>query len=187
MRVVRQQIAPGFVQQMQQTCPECGGKGKIVSRKCDKCRGSKVQKGSETVEVEVERGSPDGHEIVFANQADESPDRTPGDLKFKLRQLPHPVFRRENNDLRMTVRLSLKEALLGFERSVEHVDGHVVPVVGEGTTQHGEVRRVPGEGMPEHNFASSKGDLVLDFEIEMPRKLSQQQREGFRQIFAMAA
>ena len=46
---------------------------------------------------------------------------------------------------------------------------------------------MPGEGMPEHNFASSKGDLVLDFEIEMPRALSQQQREGFRQVFAMAA
>jgi DnaJ-related protein SCJ1 len=81
VRVVRQQIAPGFVQQMQTHCPECGGKGKVITHKCEKCHGSKVQSGAETVTVEVERGSPDGHEILFHNQADESPDISPGDLK----------------------------------------------------------------------------------------------------------
>jgi len=165
LRVVRQQIAPGFVQQMQTHCNECGGKGKIVAHKCDKCHGSKVQSGSQTVQVEVERGAPDGHEIVFENQADESPDRAAGDLTFKLRQIPHETFRRENSDLRMTMRLSLKEALLGFEKIVPHLDGHTVKVADTGTTQHGQVRRVRGEGMPEHNFASNKGDLVVDFEV----------------------
>ena len=59
---------------------------------CDTCHGFKVERGgdptirntqntAETVHVEVERGSPDGHEIVFHNHADESPDRQPGDLK----------------------------------------------------------------------------------------------------------
>jgi len=49
VKVVRQQIAPGFVQQVQTACTECGGKGKKVTHKCDKCHGSKVQSGSETV------------------------------------------------------------------------------------------------------------------------------------------
>ena len=49
------------------------------------------------------------------------------------------AFRRETKDLRMTMRLSLKEALLGFERTVDHLDGHVVNVKEEGTTQHGQV------------------------------------------------
>ena len=84
VRVVRQQIAPGFVQQMQTHCPECGGKGKVITHKCEKCHGSKVQSGAETVTVEVERGSPDGHEILFHNQADESPDISPGDLKVSF-------------------------------------------------------------------------------------------------------
>lgn len=167
VRVVRQQIAPGFVQQMQTHCSECGGKGKTIAHKCDKCHGSKVQSGSQTVQVEVERGAPDGHEVVFENQADESPDRAAGDLKFRLRQLPHEIFRRENDNLRMTVRLSLKEALLGFERSVHHLDGHTVQIADTGTTQHGQVRRIRGEGMPEHNFASNKGDLVVDFEVPL--------------------
>ena len=168
---MRQQIAPGFVQQMQTHCNECGGKGKTITHKCDKCHGSKVQSGSQTVQIEVERGAPDGHEIVFESHADESPDRPAGDLKFKLRQLPHATFRRESNDLRMTMRLSLKEALLGFERSVQHLDGHTVQVEDAGTTQHGQVRRVRGEDMPEHNFASNRGDLVVDFEVGLvPRE-----------------
>ena len=63
-----------------------------VKHTCDTCHGFKVERGgdptirntqntAETVHVEVERGSPDGHEIVFHNHADESPDRQPGDLK----------------------------------------------------------------------------------------------------------
>ena len=54
------------------------------------------------VQVDVERGAPDGHEVVFQNQADESPDRAAGDLKFTLRQLPHPSdFRDMTNSYRL--------------------------------------------------------------------------------------
>ncbi|EKX52149.1 hypothetical protein GUITHDRAFT_157105 [Guillardia theta CCMP2712] len=172
VRVVRQQIAPGFVQQMQTTCEECGGKGKKVAHKCPKCKGRKVQSGSETITVDIERGAPDGHEIVYEQQADENPDMKSGDIKFKLRQLPHPLFRRDGKNLKMKMRLSLREALLGFERKVSHLDGHVVTVSDSGTTQHGRVRTVRGEGMPEHNFPSSKGDLLVEFEVEMPTKVS---------------
>mmetsp|Transcript_18429 Transcript_18429/g.37599 ORF Transcript_18429/g.37599 Transcript_18429/m.37599 type:complete len:374 (-) Transcript_18429:46-1167(-) len=183
VRVVRQQIAPGFVQQMQTTCTDCGGKGKVIKHVCQKCKGKKIQAGSETILLEVEKGMPDGHVITFEQQSDESPDKMAGDLKFKVNTLPHHLFRRKGNDLRMKMRLSLREALLGFSRKVEHVDGHVFTVADGGTTQHGAVRVVKGEGMPEHNYASQKGNLHVEFEVEMPPQLTDEQKKAFEDLF----
>mmetsp|Transcript_57766 Transcript_57766/g.151983 ORF Transcript_57766/g.151983 Transcript_57766/m.151983 type:complete len:301 (-) Transcript_57766:2-904(-) len=184
VRVVRQQIAPGFVTQMQTPCGECGGKGKVVRGTCPQCRGAKVQQGGESVQVDVERGAPDGHVITYEQESDQSPDYTAGDLKFHLRTLPHPVYKRQGKDLRATMRLSLAEALLGFRRELVHLDGHRVLVQSEGTTQHGDVRRVPGEGMPEHNFASNRGDLLVDMEVQLPAALTERQRAALREALA---
>jgi DnaJ-class molecular chaperone len=52
---------------------------------------------------------------------------TPGNVVFKLREQPnHPRFRREGNDLHHTMHITLKEALLGFRKSVLHLDGRLV-------------------------------------------------------------
>lgn len=56
VKIVKQQIAPGFYQQMQQACDKCGGKGKIVKTKCPHCKGSKVVRDAEIVDVAIERG-----------------------------------------------------------------------------------------------------------------------------------
>lgn len=60
-----QQLMPGFVQQVQMQCDKCGGKGKIVSRKCAVCGGKKVERGSTQLEVPIEKGMPDGESISF--------------------------------------------------------------------------------------------------------------------------
>lgn len=102
-RVVRQQIAPGFVQQMQTPCDNCKGKGKIVTRKCRACKGERVQSGRDTVTLDVERGVSDGHTIKIERGGDESPDYTSGNLNFKITTHPHPVFRRNQRNLHTTV------------------------------------------------------------------------------------
>lgn len=56
--------SPGFVQQIQQTCDVCGGKGKISKSKCHVCHGHKIVKGEKTIDVSIEPGMPDGEQIV---------------------------------------------------------------------------------------------------------------------------
>jgi DnaJ-class molecular chaperone len=68
-------IAPGFVQQFQSkyfifilnvtiSCPKCNGKGKIIKKKCHVCMGNKIVKGIEEMTVYIEKGMPNGYEIV---------------------------------------------------------------------------------------------------------------------------
>eukprot|EP01079_Euglenida_sp_SAG-EU17-18_P006473 gene6473-1153_t len=149
--VQRVQIAPGFVQQMQHQCGHCDGTGKMVTQKCPACRGKKVYRGDSKLEVFVEKGIPEGHEVTFEMEADQSPDLLPGDVIFQIHTENHPTFKRRSNDLEMTMKISLLEAL--------------VPVRAQGVTPPGMRKKIKGEGMPKHNVPSEHGDLWITFEM----------------------
>lgn len=181
--VQRIQLAPGFVQQAQQTCPHCGGKGKEVKNKCPDCRGNKVVKGESTLELEVERGMKDGHQVVFEMEADQSPDLIPGDVILVIKTKNNNLFkRRGDDDLDTTVKMTMREALLGFSKTITHMDGHTVDVSRSGVTQYDTVVRIPGEGMPKHNTPSFKGDLYVTYQFDLPSRLTAEMREVLDEI-----
>ena len=142
VRMVNQQMAPGFVVQMQETCGECGGKGQVYKTKCPNCNGRRVVPNEKTLVAHVEKGMPSDGEIKFERESEQTPGVTPGDVIFKFKQAPHAKFRRAGDDLHHEMHLSLREALLGFSRSVTHLDGRSVPVKHDGVTQPFEVRKV---------------------------------------------
>jgi DnaJ-class molecular chaperone len=180
--VQRIQLVPGFVQQVQQPCSHCGGKGKEVKKKCPVCKGNRVVRGESVIELEVEKGTKDGAQFVFEMEADESPELIPGDVILVVRTKNNELFRRRDDDLETTVRLSMREALLGFQRQLVHMDGHTVLLSRTGITPHGTRVKVPGEGMPKHHIPSEKGDLYVTYEFDLPRSLTAQQKEVLEEI-----
>jgi DnaJ-class molecular chaperone len=80
-----------------------------------------------------------GEEIVFEREADESPDHTAGDVIFKLQELPHSQFVRSGSDLYMNFTISMVDALLGFSKIFEHLDGAQIKIERNGVTQPGIV------------------------------------------------
>jgi len=180
--VQRVQIAPGFVQQIQNPCDECGGTGKKIKKKCPECQGKKVMRGESTLEVLIEKGIPEGHEVKFEMEADESPDILPGDVIFKVHTNPHHQFRRDGNDLHMTHRITLLQALVGFSHTITHLDGHEVVIARTAVTPHGHKMTKKGEGMPLHNVPSETGNLIITFEVEFPASVNADQAEQFRKL-----
>jgi DnaJ-class molecular chaperone len=108
---------------------------------------------------------------------------TPGDVIFKFKQSPHSRFRREGDNLHHEMRLTLKEALLGFTRSVKHLDNREVVIEHNGVTQPFEVRKIAGEGMPVHNFPSQSGDLFVKYIVDLPRQLNDDQKNAIANNF----
>merc|ERR1719161_274637 len=102
-----------MIQQMQSQCSACGGQGKSFKTKQER----------EILEVHIQKGSPDNHKVVFREMADEHPDADTGDVIFVLKQQEHAVFKRRGADLFIERKISLVEALCGFELEVEHLDG----------------------------------------------------------------
>lgn len=83
--MVQQQMAPGFVVQMQETCPECGGRGNIAKSACPHCGGRKVVSEEKTLTGHIEKGMPSDAEIRFERESEQAPGVTPGDVIFKLK------------------------------------------------------------------------------------------------------
>lgn len=172
VKIVVKQIAPGMVQQMQQVCGACRGKGEILkdSDKCPQCKGEKVEKVKKTLEVYIEKGATHGQKIVFAGESDQAPGVDPGDMIFLVVQKKHDVFERKGNDLYMEKTLSLTEALCGFAFSFQHLDGRTLVVKsnpGE-IIKPDDVRVINDEGMPHKGDHLSKGKLYVSFKIEFP-------------------
>ena len=107
----------------------------------------------------------------------------PGHLIFLINELPDKLFRREKNDLHYTLQITLKEALLGFEKEIIHFDDHTVTVKKDGVTQPGDIIKIRGEGMPIHQ-SSDKGDLFVHCEIAFPTILTEAQRLLAEKLFA---
>ena len=188
VQMVRRQLAPGFVTQMQQQCSKCGGRGTIFDHVCPKCKGHKLVQENHSLTVTIERGMNDNEQITFENEGNQHPDLDPGNIIVVLQQLPHSLFTREGDNLRMKMSITLKEALLGWRKTVKHLDQHIVEVGKSGITKPGmcvfcvleavgEVIRIEGEGMPQHNFPSQKGDLFVTITVVMPTSLSNKQKE----------
>ncbi|CAI5728230.1 unnamed protein product [Hyaloperonospora brassicae] len=181
MRVQLRHIAPGMVQQMQSVCPDCRGQGKSIreSDRCKACKGKKVTKERKVLEVHIEKGMRNGQRITFAGEADQAPGTVPGDIIFVVQEKDHATFQRKASNLIMEKKVSLVEALCGFEMLVEHLDGRVLHI----KTRPGEIikpnqfKSVHGEGMPTHGNPFVKGQLVILFKVQFPESGSLSEKQ----------
>jgi len=178
VKLVRQQIAPGFYQQLQTTCEVCSGKGKIIKSKCPHCGGKKVKRGSHEITLAIERGMAQGQTIVFEGEADESPDANAGNLVFVIQTIPHPVFTRVGGNLYMQQSITLKESLVGFKRSIMQLDGELLHFERMKVTPPGFVQTIREHGMPTYEYPSERGDLFIEYRIVFPASLTDTQRDA---------
>lgn len=183
VKIVKQQIFPGMFAQSQVTCNECQGRGKVIKRSCPHCNGNKVVEHTQELTLEIAPGTPEGHEVVFDGEADESPDWEAGDVVIRVRSKKDKgSWRRKETSLYWRETIGIDEALLGFERNLTHLDSHVVPLVREGVTQPGFVQVIKGEGMPEFE-RSSHGDLFVEYNVVLPSELSMHTRRKLMEAF----
>lgn len=168
--VYHRQIGPGMYQQM-------------TEQVCDKCQNVKFEREGYSLTVDIEKGMKDGQEITFYEDGEPKVDGEAGDLKFRIRTAPHDVFNRDGNDLRTTVNITLLQALVGFKKTIKHLDGHLVDIGSEGVTKPKEVRKFKGEGMPLH-LSNKKGNLYVTFEVIFPTSLTDEQKSKIKEILS---
>lgn len=119
---------------MQSTCPVCNGKGKIIKNKCHVCGGKKIMDDIETFHITIEKGMPYGEKIVLSNSAGDYIEKSSSDLIFLVKEQKHDFYQRKKNDLHAEVKISLKNALLGFTKNLRTLDNRFIRVSQEGIT-----------------------------------------------------
>merc|ERR1712046_212688 len=137
--------------------------------------GEKCKDETTTLKAEIEKGMNDGASISFPRMSEQKPGMIPGDVVFKVKVKPHARFKRKGNDLHMEMQISLSEALLGFKKKIQHLDGRMVELNVKGVTGPYDTKRIQQEGMPVHDVPSQKGDLFVKMKVTVPRQLTAEQ------------
>lgn len=124
------QVGPGMYTQRTSPCSPCGGTGEIIHPEnvCKTCTGKKVVRDTKEIEIQIEKGIPNGEVVTMAAMGNELPGSETGDLVLQISVAKHKVFSRIGADLYMNKTISLKDALLGFNFVVEALDGEKIAV-----------------------------------------------------------
>jgi len=187
MRTIKRQIPMGIIQQTVQ-CDQCGGEGTTIKEKdkCVECKGQKVIQKSKTIEVDLDRGAPDGKRYTFPGESDEFPGVEPGDVMVEIMVDKHKKFIRKGADLVYTADITLYEALTGFKLAITHLDDRKILIKnkpGE-IVKPGVLKTVKDCGMPFFEGGYKFGNLYIAFNIVFPDSLDKNQGEGITKILA---
>ncbi|HWR16937.1 MAG TPA: J domain-containing protein [Terriglobales bacterium] len=162
-------------------CPRCGGSGKSRTL-CSVCGGQGVVNRSEPITVRIKAGTRDGQRIRLAGRGNAGPrGGAPGDLYIIIRTGSHPVFRREGDDIYLTVPVSPTEAALGAKVEVPTIDGRALLRIPPGT-QSGQKLRLREKGVPSATKEGHRGDEIVEVKITVPHVHDERSKEILREL-----
>jgi len=112
------QLGPGMITQTTNHCDKCSGEGTIIpeGKRCKTCKTQKIVKEKDVIEVNLDKGAPNGKKYTFAGMSDEYPEHEAGDIVITVKEKEHKLFKRKQADIAMTLKITLLEALVGFEK-----------------------------------------------------------------------
>jgi len=189
IRIISQQMGM-MIQQIQTHCNECKGKGQIIKDKdrCQKCSGAKVVPEEKQIEVHIDRGMQSGQRINFYGEGEQEPGLEPGDIVIVLKEKTDDKtepFKRHNDDLIYEHKITLVEALTGYNIILKHLDDRYLHISSDKHTiiKPGDIKVVKNEGMPIHK-QSFKGDLLIHFDVifPLPEQLDEPKRAKLKEI-----
>ncbi|MCC6422036.1 MAG: molecular chaperone DnaJ [Phycisphaerales bacterium] len=162
-------------------CPNCRGRGTVIRDLCNTCGGTGRQLRKRVVTVKIPAGVHEGQAVRIAGEGEAGENGAPsGDLHCYIRVQPHPFFSRHNNDLVCQIPISFTQAALGAKIEVPTLKGSEDMDVPAGT-QHGEVFKLKGKGLPDIR-SYRNGDELVQVMIEVPKKLTERQRQLLKEF-----
>jgi len=163
------------------SCSACGGTGQQRPRVCEPCGGTGQQTRTETVTVRLPAGVSDDERVRVPAKGNAGlRGGQPGDLYVTVQVLPHPLYRREGDDLHMVVPIAIHEAALGARVEIPTPDGAARLRVPPGT-QSGQRFRMRERGAPSTRDGR-RGDLVIEVRLMLPRVLDERSKELLREF-----
>jgi DnaJ family protein B protein 4 len=143
---------------------------------------SKPEQVEEILTIDIKPGWKKGTKITFPEKGNEMPNVIPADVVFIIDEKPHPIFSRDGNDLILTQKISLAEALTGYTVNLTTLDGRnlTIPI---NTVIHPNYEEVvPKEGMPIPKDPTKRGNLRIKFSIKFPTRLTSEQKAGIKSL-----
>lgn len=130
----------------------------------------------ELLKIEVKPGWKKGTTITFEGKGDEKPGFLPADIIFVIDEKRHPLFSRDGDDLELGIEIPLVNALTGCSITVPLLGGDKMTLSFDNIIYPGFEKVIKGQGMPTPKQQGRRGDLRIQFLVEFPSELSEEQR-----------
>jgi len=175
----RLNVAQGPMQ-FTKVCPRCKGHGQ-VGRPCRQCGGSGQVMGRETIRVTIPQGVKEGSKVRVAGKGEPGfYGGPPGDLYLIIHIEPHPLLRREEDNLHMDVPVTVREAILGGTITIPTAEGEVNLKVPPGS-QSGQTLKLKGKGAMNLK-TKQRGDLMVKLIVKVPKTDDREILEAVRKM-----
>ena len=154
----------------------------MIEHPCKACGGIGREQRNRRLKVKIPAGVTDGAQMRLSGEGDAGLRGGPaGNLYVDIAVRPHELFLRDGNDLILPLHLNVAQAALGATVEIPGINGHDQPLNIPAATQHGHEFRLRGEGVP-HLRGRGRGDMRVQVVVEVPTKLTSEQRELFEQL-----
>jgi molecular chaperone DnaJ len=162
-------------------CPSCQGTGKNIST-CPTCHGEGTVSRTEPLEVRIKAGTRDGQRIRLAGKGNAGAHGgAAGDLYVIIRIGEHPVFRRDGDDIYLSVPVTVAEAALGAKIEVPTIDGRALLKIPPGT-QSGQKLRLREKGVPSATKEGVRGDEIVEITLAVPMPRDERTKELLKEL-----
>ncbi len=179
--VYTQQSMFGMVRNVQ-TCPDCGGTGKVIRERCTACRGTGYTSSRKKIQVSVPAGIDHGQSIRIREKGEPGTNGGPrGDLLVEVNVARHPIFQRQDMTIYSTAPITFAQAALGGEVRINTVDGEVAYEVKPGTQTDTRIR-LKGKGVPSLRNRNVRGDHYVTLVVQVPTNLNEDAKEALRRF-----
>ena len=173
-------VQRSFLGQVQSSspCPDCHGEGTVIDHPCETCDGQGRTPSHEKLDIDIPAGVSTGRQLRVSGYGEAGlRGEAAGDLIVNVRVAEHERFQRNGDDLYLTADISIAQAALGCDIEVEGImPNETVDVKVPAGSQYGDTVTVNGYGMPRLGGGGSRGRLVVQLRVVVPRKLSSKER-----------
>lgn len=134
------------------------------------------------MKIDIKPGWKKGTKITFPEKGNQKPGFAPADLIFVVDEKPHPVYKREGNDLVVTQKISLLDALTGSNINLITLDGRNLTIPLTDIVKPGHETVIANEGMPKSKEPTKRGKLKIRFDVVFPTRLTAEQKSELKNI-----
>jgi molecular chaperone DnaJ len=149
--------------------------GQKITAKCTACNGDGVERGEETISINIPAGVTEGMQLSMSGKGNAAPKGgVPGDLLIVIEEIEHEQLKRDGVNVVFDLYISFIDAAIGTSVEVPTIDGKARIKIDAGT-QGGKILRLKGKGIKDIN-SYHRGDELVHINVWTPKTLSREER-----------
>lgn len=170
----------GYVQQ-ESVCRTCNATGKNYTKQCKTCEGKGVVKQEETIDIDVPYGVVEGMVFIMQGKGNSVKSGSEGDLHIKIMEIQNKTFIRNGSDLKMNIKLSFDQLVLGDKVEIDTIEGGKIRITVPEGSDVGSNLRIPFKGLKPFG-KETRGDVIITLGIDIPKKINNNVREAINTL-----